>query len=46
LRILDLFSGCRSSLNWDGYCNPRAIERGLAEDVAPNIADPGSGLVP
>jgi peptide/nickel transport system substrate-binding protein len=20
--ILDLFYGCRSSLNWDGYCNP------------------------
>jgi hypothetical protein len=20
--ILDLFYGCGSSLNWDGYCNP------------------------
>jgi peptide/nickel transport system substrate-binding protein len=32
--ILDLFYSCGSSLNWDGYCNPRAIERGLAGDVA------------
>jgi peptide/nickel transport system substrate-binding protein len=28
--ILDLFHGCGSSLNWDGYCNPevdKMIER-------------------
>src|SRR5260370_9654321 len=36
--ILDLFYGCGSSLNWDGYCNPdvdKLIEQQSIE------ADPG-----
>src|SRR5580693_732684 len=42
--ILDLFYGCRSSLNWDGYCNPEVDKLIVQQSLEPDEAAQAAGL--